>query len=273
MSSSANINELARAWFRPIGLKDLNHKAEMLERLDNKYVVSAGDLKIALKAFSQSFDMLEIHGERAFEYDTCYFDDSQVSCYRHHHQGRRNRAKVRMRRYVGTDLCFVEVKLKDKRGVTVKKRLACDPDMFGILDENAIDFINREHSQMYGRPFDLELGRTVEMQYRRMTLVAKDGGERMTIDSALQFRKGDDLCRINPDIFILETKSAKGNGLADAILRAQHLHPTRNCSKYCASVALLFANVKVNRFLPALRKLVQPGSGVALRFASIGGSL
>ena len=58
-----------------------------------------------------------------------------------------------------------------------------------------------------------------------------------------------------PDMFILETKSARGNGIADKILRAEHLHPTKSCSKYCVGMAALGLVSRHNRFLPALRRL------------------
>jgi VTC domain len=270
MSSSANIHDCLGRWFETISLDDLNRKAEMLERLDNKYVVDAQDLRVALKAFAEHFDVLEINGKHSFVYDTCYFDDSRVSCYRHHLQGRRNRAKVRMRRYLGTDLCFVEVKLKSKRGVTVKKRLACDPERFGELDSRALDFVNREHIVMYGRPFDCDFARVIEMRYQRTTLVAKDAGERMTIDSRLEFHREGNAFTLDPSVYILETKSAKGHGLADSILRSQHLHPTQNCSKYCAGIALLFQGMKSNKFLPALRKLTGADAGARLQLQLAG---
>ena len=39
-----------------------------------------------------------------------------------------------MRKYIEADLCFVEIKLKDRRGMTVKRRLPCDAATFGFLD-------------------------------------------------------------------------------------------------------------------------------------------
>ena len=69
------------------------------------------------------------------------------------------------------------------------------------------------------------------MRYERMTLVAKEGGERMTIDNGLGFNAGS-ITRMTPlDTFIIETKSARGNCLADKVLRAKYLHTTSRCSK------------------------------------------
>jgi hypothetical protein len=95
---------------------------------------------------------------------------------------------------------------------------------------------------------------TLEVRYRRMTLVARDAEERMTIDNRLHFRSNVAQCGIDERIFIVETKSANGNGVADKIFRALHQHPT-NCSKYCVGTAATGGASKYNKFRPALMKL------------------
>ena len=83
--------------FDGISLEELNSKAAMLERLDNKYIVTGETLQAAVLYLAEHFDILEIDGERRFTYDTCYFDDERYSSYFSHHQGRRKRMKVRVR--------------------------------------------------------------------------------------------------------------------------------------------------------------------------------
>lgn len=241
--------------FAPISLAALNAKAAMLERLDNKYVVREEVLRQALPQLAEHFDVLEIDGRRAFTYETCYFDDEDRHCYFDHHQGRRRRCKVRVRRYTDAQLCFVEVKLKDKRGITVKKRLDYTVAKYGTLDAAALAHVDESYRSLYGEPFCLALGPVIDMQYRRITLVARDGGERMTIDCDLRFSSQGRARSIDDGALIIETKSANGNGIADRILRAQHQHPTRGCSKYCCGMATLQAVDRHNKFLPALRKL------------------
>jgi hypothetical protein len=233
----------------------LNCKASMLERLDNKYVVDASLLQSAVPELARLFDMLDIDGRRAFTYETCYFDDVERRSYFDHHQGRRRRAKVRIRNYLDAGLCFVEIKLKDRRGITVKKRLPYDAGKFGVIDAEALAYVHGVYRAHYGCEFPHELIRVLDMRYVRMTLVAKSGGERMTIDNCLRFSAPAGSKAIADDRFIIETKSANGNGMADRILRALHQHPTKHCSKYCAGVALLQEGARRNRFLPALRKL------------------
>jgi hypothetical protein len=240
--------------FTPIGLDALNAKAAMLERLDNKYIIPAVRLAPAFDAFSDLFDVLEIEGKRAFTYATRYFDDADRRAYYDHHQGRRKRCKIRVRSYVDAGFSFLEVKLKDIRDVTVKKRLKVPNDLVR-LDRTCTDFIDTCYRDQYGEDFGRPLQEQIGMEYERITLVAKEGGERMTIDTRMGFWIDGATCDVPPDMFIVETKSAKGNGIADKILRGMHLHPTSRCSKYCVAMAALGAVTKANRFLPALRKL------------------
>jgi hypothetical protein len=244
--------------FNPISLQALNQKAAMLERLDNKYVLQAAVLERALAVLAAHFDVLEIDGRRSFTYDTCYFDDPERRSFHDHQQGRRQRVKVRVRHYVDAGLCFVEVKLKDKRGATVKKRLPCEPALLQRLDEHALQHVEQAHQALYGRPFARTLEPVLSMRYRRVTLVARQGGERLTIDSGIHFHGAHAALaerRTGEAVFVVETKSAHGHGLADAVLRRLHQHPTNACSKYCVGMSLTGAVSRFNRFRPALRKL------------------
>lgn len=254
MSTIANASAWLANQFEPVSLSVLNARAEMMERLDNKYIVNADVLRRAAAEFSTHFDILEIGCCRAFTYETCYFDNETLQSYFDHHQGRRRRVKVRMRKYIEAGLCFIEVKLKDKRGITIKKRLPCDAAKFGSLDAEALHFVHRVYFSHYQQAFPYELSRVMDMRYRRMTLVAKEGGERMTIDGDLSFQAGGLVHAMRGATFVLETKSANGNGIADRILRGLHQHPTKHCSKYCACIAEMKPDVKHNRFLPVLRK-------------------
>lgn len=241
--------------FQPVGLAHLNEKAAMLNRLDNKYVVTADVLRRALADLAICFDILEIDGKRQFTYDTCYFDDPEGSSYFDHHRDRRQRFKVRVRKYAEAQLCFVEVKLKAKRGITIKKRLEYEVDKYGTLDERAWEHIVSCYRELYGKDFHYQLIPVLEMRYKRVTLVAKEGGERMTIDCSLAFFGNGRTRAISGNLFVVETKSSNGNGIADKILRALHQHPTKRCSKYCVARAALQGASRYNKFLSAMRKL------------------
>jgi hypothetical protein len=163
-----------------------------------------------------------------------------------------------MRKYVNAGLCFVEVKLKDKRGITVKKRLPCHTGNFGILDQSALDHVELVYRNMYGRHFPYRLDRTLDTRYNRTTLVARQGGERMTIDTALSFFTDGRGREVGDHLFVVETKSASGNGLSDRVLRALHQRPLKHCSKYCIGMALMQVGLKHNNFKPTLRRVSNP---------------
>ncbi len=46
--------------------------------------------------------------------------------YHKHHRGMVNRHKIRFRKYNTSDIVFLEVKLKDSRGVTTKNRMKAE---------------------------------------------------------------------------------------------------------------------------------------------------
>jgi VTC domain len=240
--------------FAPISLDDLNGKAEMLARIDNKYIMPGCILQEALASFEDQFDVLDIKGTRGFSYSTLYFDDEDRRGYYDHHQRKRKRIKARIRSYVDSDLHFLEVKLNDKRATTLKKRLRIAAP-FTTLDIPCFDFIDACHRAVYEEPFRKELLGVLRIGYQRYTLVAKDGGERMTIDAKLGFAGADHTSTPPADIFIVETKSARGNGIADKVFRSLHMQPTKRVSKYCIGLAATGQVMRHNGFLPALRKL------------------
>jgi hypothetical protein len=241
--------------FNPITLDGLNEKAEMMSRIDNKYVIQAADLKRLVPAFTKDFDVLDIKDQRTFTYDTRYFDDAGHSAYFEHHQGIRKGFKVRVRRYVEAGLCFLEVKVKGQRGMTEKYRMPYDPSCLNGLTSEARDFAQTTYSAKYDKPFGYQLRPSLDIRYKRITLVAKSGGERMTIDTDLRFTTTDHTMATGTSVFIVETKSANGRGVADVLLRTAGERPARRCSKYCVGLAAMGQVSRYNRFLPTLRQL------------------
>ncbi len=240
--------------FSSIGLDGLNEKAEMLARIDNKYILRASELEPALSSFAEIFDVLDIDGKRGFDYSTIYFDDEELRGYYDHHQRRRKRCKARIRSYVDAGLHFLEVKLNDRRSTTLKKRLRIAAPSTE-LDSTALNFIDSCYREVYGEPFRKELSGAIRITYRRYTLVAKNGGERMTLDTGMRFTAGGATAAPPHDMFVIETKSARGNGIADKILRGLHVKPTKRVSKFCIGLAATGQVQRCNGFLPALRRL------------------
>jgi hypothetical protein len=241
--------------FNGISLEDLNAKAGMMARMDNKYVLRRSELKRVMPELAKRFDILDIDQRRIFTYDTRYFDDAGRSAYQEHHQGRRQGFKVRVRRYADAGLCFLEVKVKGLRGMTVKHRIPYNPAQSGYLTNAAVEFARNVYSDHYGKPFGYRLQWAMDVRYKRITLVAGDGGERMTIDTDLQYWSSKRSLSLGTDVFIVETKSDQGRGFADKCLRNVHERPLKKCSKYCLGMAALGEVSRYNLFMPTMRKL------------------
>jgi hypothetical protein len=226
----------------------------MLTRLDNKYIVPSHRLQPAIAAFADLFDVLEIKGKRAFSYSTRYFDDAEKRGYYDHLQRRRKRCKVRVRDYLDAGFSYLEIKLKEKRSTTVKHRLSV-LNLLPELDHACATFVDDRYRDCYDASFTKQLDPAMIVDYERITLVAKEGGERMTIDTGLAFRAPGAERLAPPYMFIVETKSARGNGIADKIMRANHIQPTKHASKYCIGMAATGQVTRRNNFLAALRRL------------------
>ncbi len=92
-------------------------------------------------------------------------------------------------------------------------------------------------------------------RFRRMTLADFERQERITIDMALEFGRGEQAIAM-PGLAIVEIKQRKfslNSPMARELHRLQ-LHPT-HVSKFCVSMAMLYPELKHNRFKPILRRL------------------
>jgi hypothetical protein len=211
--------------FSPISLAELNAKAEMLARLDNKYITGLDKLDVAILALRDGFDVLDIGGTRSFAYRTCYYDDAERRAYYDHHQRRRKRCKVRIRSYLDAGLDYLEVKVIEPRATTAKFRHRLEGSTVS-LDGTGLAFVDKCHREAYGTPFGKQVSPVLVVEYERITLVARAGGERLTVDIRLKL-SGAGRCR----------------------------QPTARVSKFCIGMVST-GQVRVrNGFLPALRKL------------------
>ena len=244
--------------FAPLTLAELNARAELRQRVDSKYVVPLESLESLLSQLAGSYAVLEIDGGRQFTYRTTYFDTPSLTTYRAHMQQRRRRFKCRSRQYVESGLNFFEVKLKGRRGETVKERLPSLPERHEAFGEEARTFLSGCLSTHYGTELEEEFQPTLQMGYRRLTLVSLDEAERLTLDAALSFQGVNGAATaMAADYAIVESKSTRGRGTADRRLRALGFRPIR-CSKYCLGIALTRHDVRGNDFLWLARRHFQP---------------
>lgn len=202
-----------------IGLDELDQRAALQRRIDRKYVVEPAVAEDLVDRLAASHQALEIDGRRWFRYESAYFDTPALACYRDQVAGRRPRYKVRSRLYADSDECSFELKLKlrDEQG-TVKEHGPCAPEDHGRLVPAARRFVDETLRDAGLEPPD-ELEHTLTTRFRRGTLAARDGGERVTFDRDLEVERPSGPCvRLHEGLVIVETKSPDGEGDADRVL-------------------------------------------------------
>jgi hypothetical protein len=249
------LNDLLHYNFQSISLAEVNSKAQLLKRRDNKYLVPVNSLLEVLKNAVNLFDVLTIHGEKIFAYSTIYYDDSDYQCYFDHHNGRRKRVKVRQRLYEQSDIKYLEIKLKSARKSTTKYRMPTQINSRNYLTRDDMEFIKDNYFRHYCRKFDISLKTSLAMRYFRFTLVGKHCSERVTIDSNLCFVGNTSLATIDSDQLIVEVKSKNGAGSFDKLLKQNGVRPKKRLSKYCIGMCLTDKPARVNKFLKPMRGL------------------
>lgn len=216
---------------------------QLLNRVDTKYVLSRSQFIDVLDQLAPHYRILEIGGLRTARYKSLYFDTNELDHYMHHHNGHPNRYKVRIRRYIDSDLCFLEIKHKNK-GRTDKKRIKI-PDFELDLSDSSIEFI----SQIL--PETKELKPSLWNSFNRITLVNQELKERVTFDIGLHFK--EDIHSENDlgydDIVIAEIKQERENRKSPImkVLRAHQIRKAK-VSKYCIGMGLTNPDIKKNRF-------------------------
>lgn len=247
-------NRLGRT-FSPIGLDEMNERASLMRRLDNKYLVTIETLLSVLQQAAGKFDVMTIGSHNTFPYSTTYYDDSDHRCFYDHHNKRRNRVKVRERLYEQSGHHFIEVKLKGKRGETVKRRMATPNNKGIVLPEKSLEFVGKVYSEHYGRDLSLSFSQSLFMRYFRVTLVGKEVGERVTIDCQLHYLSRLKTVSVHEGQLIVEVKSENGFGVFDRLLRRHGVRPVKRLSKYCLGLCLTGRVERYNNFLRPLRRL------------------
>lgn len=171
--------------FEPITLERMD-AIRLMNRIDTKFVTDTLSLKNLLKdALNQGYMIFESTGERIHAYDSIYFDTSDLRMFNDHRRGKAVRQKIRTRVYLGSGLCFLEVKKKNNHSRTRKKRVELPLAAFQDFrdDSEACRWLS-SHSD-FGSDDVLP---AVETSFNRMTLVDKGLTERLTIDTSVAFR-------------------------------------------------------------------------------------
>ncbi len=238
--------------FDAITLPEMGH-VKLLRRYDTKYLLREDQLLQALARLTDRYRILEVEGRRLQHYQTLYFDTWDWALYRQHHDGWRDRYKVRKRAYVDSDLSFLEIKHKVDAKTTVKSRMPSQ-EWSAQIAPAARAFLH-EHYPYQAEELSPKLGNA----FQRITLVSTERIERVTIDldlclvcnSAQVQLDGIAVAEVKQDRFSASSEFAQQ-------MRLEGVRATR-FSKYCIGVSMLYPEVKHNCFKPQLRRIDQLG--------------
>lgn len=237
--------------FEPIDL-DRMDSIRLMNRIDTKYVTTSSVLdEILRKSLACGYMMFVSEGVRVQAYDSIYFDTPDLRMFMDHRNSRLVRQKVRTRIYSDSDLCFLEVKSKNNRSRTKKKRISIPPEEFTDFrgDNKCSDFL----AKITGYRAD-SLSPSVETSFSRMTLVDKDLSERITIDSDICFRnmRNGRTSGLGEAVIIELKRDGRNRSSMQDILLSLRVKPMR-ISKYCMGVALTDSQCRPGRFLEKIR--------------------
>ncbi len=232
--------------YTPVSLEQMK-AVRLMNRIDTKYVTTRTRLMRLLELARDRYWVQEIDGRRNMPYYTLYYDTERCDMYMEHQRGRKSRQKIRIRAYEHSGVSFLEVKNKNNKGRTAKKRVEC---AVGEKDGHT-DFIA---SHLHYAPERLR--DRIENRFTRITLVNRNMTERLTIDTNLRFHNftTDRVCALD-GLVIIELKR---DGLTASpileLLRRLRIQPS-GFSKYCMGMALTDGGLKQNRFKPRLRMI------------------
>jgi hypothetical protein len=155
----------------------------LLTRVDRKYVVPRATLAALIASVPTSTRVLEIAGARAFGYRSTYLDTGDLDSYFRAGRRRRRRFKVRTRAYLDTGTCWLEVKTRAGRGVTLKQRVAHPDAELAGLTADGREFVDQELAARRIRGVSAAAMRPVLVTaYQRTTLFLPESASRATVD-------------------------------------------------------------------------------------------
>ena len=226
--------------FSPISLDEMDD-VKLMSRTDTKFAFKANKMPLLLQKLLPFYRVLAIDGKLIHDYKSLYYDTDDRKFYLDHHNGRVNRNKIRFREYVGSKLTFLEVKLKNNKGKTIKKRMKVD----AISSELSVKQ-QKYIEKIIGEP--MQVNAKQRINFSRITFVHKTQKERLTMDVNLTFENDND----NGDmkhIVIAEVKQERMSRSSDfmRIAKEMYILPIR-ISKYCLTTLALNPELKKNRF-------------------------
>ena len=221
-------------------LAEMN-SVSLMKRVDTKFILKESQLLEVLSKLYDDYKILQIDQERLMKYSTLYFDSQNKKCFKDHHNGKLNRYKIRMRKYLVSDICFLEIKKKNNLGITNKIRRQIK-DFETDLTLDSKEFITNSNIN------NIFLEPSLYNNFSRMTFVNKSEAERLTIDVDLSFSFGAKEKKFEKLVVIeVKQEGKRLNTTINRVLKSMSILPT-NFSKYCIGISNTLDNIKSNRF-------------------------
>jgi hypothetical protein len=233
--------------FKSISLEEMN-AVSLMKRTDTKYIIHINSLAPILEDLQKEYQVLEIESRRIMSYSSVYFDTPKFKFYFDHHNGKVNRTKIRQRKYVDSDLTFLEIKQKNGKGETNKSRIQI-PDFELDFSPTSKEFI----SETTGQAFDLQP--SLWNRFKRITLVHLKDNERATIDIDLTYSMNEKE-KSYENIVVVEVKQHRFDRKSVLVktLKKYKYNPY-SISKYCIGIVNLYQHLKYNLFKRKLLKI------------------
>ncbi|MDT3366098.1 MAG: polyphosphate polymerase domain-containing protein [Bacteroidota bacterium] len=251
-SSRTTLLELLAA-MRPITLDEMD-SIRLMNRIDTKYCTDMATLREVLRdADRHGYRVVEVDGLRLCPYNSLYYDTDGLGMFRDHHNRKLTRQKVRTRVYVSSGTTFLEIKRKNNKGRTKKKRLEIPSGEFmDFRPDTAADAFLTQISGY--QPEDLKP--RLETLFDRITLVNAAMTERLTIDTSLRFVNHDTGANagLGSAVIIELKQDGRAESEMKRILLDRRVKPIR-VSKYCIGTTVTNPGVTSGRFKVKVRRI------------------
>lgn len=237
--------------FSPITLEEMSG-IRLMNRTDTKYLLSLDTLHALLICALADYRAQEVDNERNIAYHTVYLDTEDKAMYLAHHNGRRVREKIRVRTYLSSGVSFFEVKNKNNKGRTDKKRIRVTA-LDTLWTDGGDEFLSTHAWYTLS-----QLTPQLENHFKRITLVNRDLTERLTIDTCIEFRNlTNGSAAALQGLAVVELKrEGRTPSPISRTLNGLRVHPA-GFSKYCMGCALTDSALKQNLLKPKLRKAMK----------------
>ncbi len=229
----------------------------LLNRVDTKAYFSIEKLINLFESIQEDYFVLEVAGTRRSFYKSLYYDTLKHDFYLKHHNQKGNRYKIRYRKYVESNLSFFEVKFKNNKGRTIKKRVKVS-EIEKSLGKQALELLDT-----YPSLSSVDLHPSLWVYFKRITLANKELTERVTIDTELNFVKDQSSASYH-NLIIVEIKQNSFDKNSKILKTLKDLGVSPNkISKYCVGQISCDANLKRNRFKAKIKNLNKIQYGIS----------